>query len=161
MNALYASAFLTDRAAEDANGIRVSVTAHGEIVVVGVTGDLVSTTSGDLLDALVGVVTAGHKKIIVDLSDLGIMTRAGLRGLVVAAKLLQVAKGQMRIVVTEMDKGRHLLGFSFHHLIHLDRSVDAAQSALTASPGRVDGAWIAYSHAELMSLPAPSPEDRS
>jgi len=62
--------------------------------IVSVAGIVDSRSAGQLYDALVACIDNGTAKLVVDLSGVHIMTHAGARGLVVAAKLMQTVGGE-------------------------------------------------------------------
>jgi len=56
-----------------------------------------STTSGEVMDALVDLVQGEENKLLLNIKDVSFISSAGLRSILVAAKLLQNSDGQMRI----------------------------------------------------------------
>lgn len=102
--------------------------------IIAVSGVIDSTGAGRLLDALVeGTLNGGHK-LIVDLSDVTTLTRAGVRGFVVAAKLSITAGGTMRICGAAPSVEKVLRGLGYSYLLRFDRSVDASIAALSPHP---------------------------
>ena len=81
--------------------MKTSVRTIDGVLVVSVAGDVESRTAGHLYDVLVECavenVGQGRTRLIVDLSGVESMTRAGVRGLFVAAKLMDAGRGEMRI----------------------------------------------------------------
>jgi anti-sigma B factor antagonist len=68
-----------------------------DVLVVDMVGRLDSKTAGYGNDEMVKIVQGDCKKILVNLENLEFVTSAGLRVLLVAAKLLQTAKGQFKL----------------------------------------------------------------
>lgn len=97
-----------------------------DIFVVELSGGIVGRTAGDLLDALTHLVDWGCKKLILDVSNVRVVNRAGLRGVVVAAKMLQTSVGEMRICGAHGDVQRAFSDLYLRHLIHLDPDRNAA-----------------------------------
>lgn len=67
------------------------------VTFVKLKGDIKSTTSGEVMDALVGLVKGGSNKLLINLEGVDFISSAGLRSILVAAKLLKNSNGQMRI----------------------------------------------------------------
>ncbi|UCD67850.1 MAG: STAS domain-containing protein [Betaproteobacteria bacterium] len=104
------------------------------ITVVDMEGSLDTSTSGETGDELVRLVKAGNDKILLNLEKLDYVSSAGLRAILVAAKLLQNARGEMRIC-SPNDTVREVLEISgFHSLLRLhDTEADALATILDAS----------------------------
>ena len=64
--------------------------------------------------------------MVVDLEGVSSMTRAGARGILVAAKMLQCRGGEMRICGANEGVRRGLLNTGFRHLLAVDGRVVAA-----------------------------------
>jgi len=67
------------------------------VTFVNLVGELKSTTSGEVMDALVGLVQNGENKLLLDIKEVSFISSAGLRSILVAAKLLKNSSGQMNI----------------------------------------------------------------
>lgn len=70
---------------------------EGPVHVIRAFGLVEMNASGLFSDTLIAAIKAGHRAIVVELSGVRHMSRAGARGLVVAAKLMQAMRGEMRI----------------------------------------------------------------
>ena len=119
-----------------------------------VSGPIESRTAGDLTEALIHPVREGCNHLIVDLSDAHRVTRAGVMGLTVAAKLLQVRGGSMQIRVADTCIEADLRHHMPVHLLLLE----------WAGPGSAPHAGLppmATSLAEALTMPSPSVEGRS
>jgi anti-sigma B factor antagonist len=68
-----------------------------DIQVVDIEGRLDSTTSGYGYDELVRIAKGDKKHVLINLEKLDFVTSAGLRALLVAAKLLQSSGGQLKL----------------------------------------------------------------
>jgi anti-anti-sigma factor len=99
--------------------------------IVGIAGIVDSRTAGQLFDALVARCGAG-RKLAVDLSGVHVMTRAGVRGLVVAAKLTKLAGGELRLCAAQRNVADLLQGLGFNHLLKCDPTLALAISRLSA-----------------------------
>lgn len=119
--------------------LAISFSEEDGVFVVTLVGGLVASTSGAMVDALTQLVAWGAKKMLLDLSRVRIMTRAGLRGITVPAKMLQFSGGQMRIFGAT-DHVRDILeNLSMPHLIHLHHTraeAEAALAQLRVAPSR-------------------------
>jgi anti-anti-sigma factor len=96
------------------------------VTVVDMEGSLDTTTSGDTGDALFALVQDGNRKILLNLEKLDYVSSAGLRAILVAAKLLQNSGGQMRMP-TPTETVRSIMEASgFNSLLKLhDTEADA------------------------------------
>ena len=81
------------------------------------------------MDTLVDAVRRGGV-LVVDLSGVETMTRSGVRGLVVAAKLSEQACGKMRICGADPSVRALLNSLGFAHLLKVDGTVGEAIAAL-------------------------------
>jgi len=108
-----------------------SITCLDDIAVLAVSGDVDSRAAGHLYDVLVERIRAGWTKLVVDVADVTRMTHAGIDGLVIAARLLQNAGGEMRICGANPVVRDFLSGLGFHHQLHLDASRELSVWRLT------------------------------
>ena len=67
------------------------------ITVVYLRGEIKSSTSGEVMDSLVDLVKGGATKLLLNMKDVGFISSAGLRSILVASKLLKNSGGQMRL----------------------------------------------------------------
>ena len=110
------------------------------IPVVRVSGTLDSRASGYLYDVLVDSTGKGNTKLIVDLSGVQSMTRAGVRGLVVAARRLAPPRGGMRICGADPSIEALLQGLGHNHLLKCDPTIQASMAKLSDRVSRNAGA---------------------
>ncbi|MEQ9607785.1 MAG: STAS domain-containing protein [Kiloniellaceae bacterium] len=110
--------------------MQISFKTIDGVVVLSVSGAADSHAAGQLNDTLVRCIADGTKKLIVDLSGVHIMTRAGLRGLIVAAKLMDTAQGQMRICGALRSVDAFLRSRGFTYLLTCDASLQTSLAEL-------------------------------
>ena len=89
------------------------------IAFVHMSGRLTSTTSGQAYDALVRVAQSGTKKVVINVRDLDFIASAGLRSILVAAKLLKGSDGEIRICEANATVKKILETSGFASLIQL------------------------------------------
>ncbi|MGD1876258.1 MAG: STAS domain-containing protein [Kiloniellaceae bacterium] len=114
--------------------MQISYETIDGVAILGVTGAVDSHAAGQLSDALVQCISGGAKKMIVNLSGVHIMTRAGFRGLVVAAKLMETAQGEMRICGALRSVDDFLRRSGFTYLLTCDVTLQASLNELRAAP---------------------------
>ncbi len=153
---------LRDRrvAAEDPR-LDVVFSSIGEILVATLDGDIVGRTAGEFKEVLLDPITNGTSKLIVDLSAVRTLTRAGLGGLIVASKLVRLAGGSLRICGANRDAETLLSSLHLDHLIHLDASQEISLAILSGTRSRFDLTDIPHSFAETLCRPSREREDWS
>lgn len=104
-----------------------------DITIVNVSGRLDSSVSGQLMDRLVGIVNSGSAKLIVNLQDLHYISSAGLRSILVAAKLIRSSGGELRLCQPSELVRKILLESGFSNLIRIDEDEAGSVAALQAS----------------------------
>lgn len=109
------------------------------LLVVSVSGVVDRNATGRLSDALVDCVRKGSGMLIVDLSQVRLMTHAGARAFIVAAKLMESAGGQMRMCGARIPVDIVLRGLGFNHLLKLDATLAASVEALVPNQFGQDG----------------------
>lgn len=77
------------------DGMEIVEESRNGIVAVAAKGRLDSTTSPDLEKHLLGLVDGGARRLVVDLKDIEYVSSAGLRVLLLLAKRLKVAPGDL------------------------------------------------------------------
>lgn len=102
----------------------------GEVRIIELSGPMDSKNAGALFDALVVNAEPGSADLIVDLYGVTRATRAGVRGLIVAAKLRQVTGRRTRICGAVAHVAALLKGFGYDHLLKLDPTRADAFAAL-------------------------------
>jgi len=116
--------------------MKLSITIFNEIALVRISGTVDSHAAGHLYDGLVKRVREGDRTLIIDLAGVPVMTRAGVRGIIVAARLLQNARGAMRICGANTGVAAFLKGLGFDHLLVCDPTLQASLIALCPDTGR-------------------------
>lgn len=100
-----------------------------DIRIVRLEGIIDSSVAGQTYDLLVeNSLEGGH--IIVDLSGVHEITRAGARGLIVAARLQQTLRGDMRLCGATPAVDDFLKGLGFSHLLKCDSTIEESRRAL-------------------------------
>lgn len=111
----------------------------GDVGIVSVDGYVGPGAAGDLCDLLVEQVRAGQSKLLVELADSCVISRGGVRALVVAAYLMRGGRRPFRIATGDRLEA-YLRRVSFNHLLDIDpdrRTALARLSNLRAGPGGV------------------------
>lgn len=116
--------------------LQLSISTINGVAIVRVSGAVSRHAAGRLYDTLVNAIGDGRANLIVDLSHVSIVTRAGVRGLIVAAKLMQHASGDMRICGAQQSIEGFLRGLGFNHLLKCDPTLKVSMAALSAGPKR-------------------------
>lgn len=109
--------------------MKITTKDFAGITVVYLAGELGSTTSGQVMDDLVGRVKGGANRIVLNLEDLTFLSSAGIRSILVAAKLLQNADGEMRICNASESVRKVLETTGFTSLVKLDSDESHAVSS--------------------------------
>lgn len=99
--------------------MKISSRTAYDVLVVEMEGRLDSQTSGYGYDELVRIAKSGNKHILINLEKLEFISSAGLRALLVAAKLLATAGGQLRLCNATESVQRMLVTSGFDSLLHL------------------------------------------
>lgn len=116
--------------------MKISVETSYDVLIVNVSGILDSGAVGPLGDTFAEYVREGWRKIVVDLAHLRSVTRAGVRGLVVATKLLHSLRGEVRICHADAQTEAFLKAVSYHHLLRFDPNRQAVFTALSVAGQR-------------------------
>jgi len=102
------------------------------ITMVDMSGRLDSSVSGQVMDRLNEIVNAGATRLIVNLKQVTYISSAGLRGILVAAKLIKSSNGEMRLCQPN-DLVRKILEESgFANLVRIDDRESESIAALQA-----------------------------
>ncbi len=89
------------------------------VIVVDMVGRLDSTTSGYGYEEMVKIAQGDNKQVVVNLSQLDFVTSAGLRILLIAAKLLQTGGGKLTLCEANDPVKQVLETAGFNSLLHL------------------------------------------
>jgi len=99
--------------------VEIKTLEEDGVTFVHMSGRLTASTAGQAYDDLVRVAQSGTKKVVLNLHGLEFIASAGLRSILVAAKLLTTARGEMRICEAS-DNVRTILETSgFDNLIRM------------------------------------------
>lgn len=82
------------------DGFGVQVQERDGCVVLAVSGEVDLGTAPRLREELIGLVTDGHRHVVVDLSATEFLDSTGLGALVAGFKRLRAHEGDMRLVCT-------------------------------------------------------------
>ncbi len=113
-------------------------------LIARILGAMSKDASGQLCNALVKIVANGATKVIADLSGVVRVTRAGVRALIIAAKLLQARRGALRSCAARPLVEAGLRGFGIRHLLRCDPTFEASMSEPIRRPARRSAAPAAY-----------------
>ena len=100
------------------------------VTVVNLSGRLDSASSGEVMDQLNGLVNGGAAKLVVNLKDLTYISSAGLRSILVAAKLTKALNGDMRLCEPNGLVSKILEDSGFANLIKIDNHEGQSLEAL-------------------------------
>ena len=109
------------------------------ITVVILDGRLDSSASGEVMDQLSGLVNAGATRMILNLESLTYISSAGLRSILVAAKLTKTLNGDMRMCEASDLVSQILETCGFSNLIKIDAHEEDSIKALghQTAPGSI------------------------
>lgn len=99
------------------------------ITVVYLRGEIKSSTSGEVMDSLVDLVKGGATKLLLNMKDVGFISSAGLRSILVASKLLKNSGGEMRLCDANETVTKVLETSGFTSLVNMHSDVSEAMAA--------------------------------
>jgi anti-anti-sigma factor len=108
-----------------------AVSTVDELKIVEISGVVNSLTAGRVYDVLVAAAGDGETKLIVDMSGVHLITRAGIRGLVVAARLMKPGRGAMRVCGGNRAVAALIRGLGLPHLLKCDPAIEMSVLALS------------------------------
>ena len=115
--------------------MQILVTTHRDIRIVAVSGRIDLYSAGSFYDALVEAVGDAQADLVIDLTGVVRLTSAGMRGLVVAAKLQQSAGHAIRICGATAAIKWFLRGRGYNHLLRFEPTVEDAIKTLSPANG--------------------------
>ena len=115
--------------------MQISVTTHRDIRILAVSGRIDLYSAGSFYDALVEAVGDAQADLVIDLAGVFRLTGAGMRGLVVAAKLQQSARRAMRLCGANPAIESFLRGRGYDHLLRFEPTIEHAIKALSPALG--------------------------
>ena len=101
------------------------------ITFVYLKGEIKSTTSGEVMDSLVNLVKGGADQLLLNIKGVDFISSAGLRSILVAAKLLKNSNGQMKICGANESVKKVLETSGFTSLVSLYPNENEALAAFT------------------------------
>jgi anti-anti-sigma factor len=132
--------------------VNTTITHFDGVVLVRVEGVVDRLSAGRLYDTLTHAARLSSK-LIIDVSGVRDMTRAGVRGIVVAAHMLSRGGGQTRICGANPANRTLLQSLGYDHLLGFEESLNAALSALRPKLSRTP-AQLGAGGIDLMTRPA-------
>ena len=114
---------------------QISVTTRRDIRILAVSGRIDLHSAGSFYDALVEAVGGARADLVIDLTGVVRLTSAGMRGLVVAAKLQQSAGRAIRLCGVTAGIKTFLRGRGSDHLLRFEPTVEDAIKALSPPHG--------------------------
>lgn len=102
------------------------------ITMVDMSGRLDSSASGAVMDRLNEIVNAGASRLIVNLKQVTYISSAGLRSILVAAKLVKSSNGELRLCQPNDLVRKILVESGFANLIRIDDRESQSIAALQA-----------------------------
>lgn len=100
------------------------------VTLVHMTGRLDSAVSGEVMDKLNEIVNSGATRLVLNLKEVSYISSAGLRSILVAAKLIKSANGEMRLCEPNGMVSKILDSSGFAFLIKIDSHEDQSIEAL-------------------------------
>ncbi len=104
-----------------------------DVLVVDMAGRLDTSTSGDASDQMVKIVKGDSKQIVLNLDGLEYVSSAGLRVILLSAKLLQAGRGELKICHANGIVKDVLETSGFNSLLHIYDTEKDAVAAFSAS----------------------------
>jgi anti-anti-sigma factor len=99
--------------------MKITTRQSYDVQIVDIAGRLDSSTSGYGYDELVKIAKGDNKQVLINLEQLEFVTSAGLRALLVAAKLIQSAGGQLKLCSANEMVANVLTTSGFNSLLFL------------------------------------------
>ena len=102
----------------------------GDVLVMAPRGRVDSTTSGDLEQRLLDLLGSGERRIVLDLAGIEYISSAGLRVLLVVAKRLKTAQGDLVLCALTPAVRQVFELAGFLSIFQLENSREAALARL-------------------------------
>ncbi len=135
-NLAVASASRQGITSQSTGALSFSAQTEGAVRVIRVEGAIDRDSAGTFCDTLVTAVRQGNSAVVLDLSDVISINRSGTRGLMVAAKLMQAARRDMRMVAGPGQVRALITHVGHRHLLKLDNTVPEAIARLAVPEAR-------------------------
>ncbi len=115
--------------------MQISVTTRRDILILAVSGRIDLYSAGSFYDALIEAVGNAQADLVIDLTRVVHLTSAGMRGLVVVAKLQQSAGRAIRLCGVTAAIKTFLRGRGYDYLLRFEPTVEDAIKALSPAHG--------------------------
>jgi anti-sigma B factor antagonist len=102
-----------------------------DVLVVDMAGKLDTSTSGDASDQMVKIAQGDNKQVVLNLDGLEYVSSAGLRVILLASKLLQAGRGELKICHARDIVKKVLETSGFNSLLKI---YDTEKDAVAAFP---------------------------
>jgi anti-anti-sigma factor len=122
--------FAAQGAQKQASAVELTSTTLDGHAIVWISGVMDSRASGQVYDTLVQCIVEGRDSLIVELSGVPRISRAGARGLIVAARLIQPGRGCMRICGANASVESFLQQLGFGNLLKIDPTLEVSMAEL-------------------------------
>lgn len=104
---------------------RIAGSSRGDLVLLGLSGDVDLATIPRLSDALTRVIARGDKMVAVDLDGITVLDDAALGVVLSAAARLSASGGTLTIIVTEPRIHAFLVSTRLDEIVSVEPSIDA------------------------------------
>ena len=105
--------------------------SEGAVTVMAVTGRLDAVTAPEFEKKVRGLIDEGNVRLVIDFENLDYISSAGLRGLLVTAKLLKSKEGKVGFAHIKGTVKEVFDISGFYSLFSIDDSVEAAIAKLS------------------------------
>lgn len=110
--------------------MEIQTQQSGNVLVVAVSGRLDAVTAPDYETKIRSLIDEGHHKLVIDFAGLEYISSAGLRGLLLTAKLLKAQNGQVCLANPDGNVKSVFDMSGFSALFKMADSLDAALAGL-------------------------------
>ncbi len=110
--------------------MEIQTQQSGNVLVVAVGGRLDAVTAPDYETKIRSLIDGGHHKLVIDFARLEYISSAGLRGLLLTAKLLKAQNGQVCLANPDGNVKSVFDMSGFSALFKMADSLDAALAGL-------------------------------
>jgi len=110
--------------------MEIKTQQNGHVLVIAVSGRLDAVTAANYETNIRSLIDAGHHKLVIDFSGLDYISSAGLRVLLLTAKLLKAHDGQVCLANSGGNVKSVFDMSGFSALFKMENSIDAALAAV-------------------------------
>ena len=104
-----------------------------DVLVVDMAGRLDSVAVGDASDRMVAIAEGDNKRVVLNLAGVDYVSSAGLRVLLIAAKLLKTHRGELKLCAARSEIRKVIEMAGFNSLLN---QFPSEQDAVTAFLGK-------------------------